>query len=88
MRVFWGPEQNDQRIPSEISWPYLLLILRGRFNFPADEFLALPFWQAQGYLDAIPYVLDAGEVDGESPTPDKNGGAVDFEDFLRQQGGV
>ena len=40
-----------------MTWPYLLLSLRARFGMSADEFLSLTYWQAWGYLQAIPFVL-------------------------------
>ena len=40
-----------------MTWPYLLLSLRARFGMSAEEFLSLTYWQAWGYLQAIPYVL-------------------------------
>ena len=56
-----------------MTWPYLLLSLRARFNLSAEEFLSLTYWQAVGYFRAAPYLLGVPAED----KPQKKGMTVE-----------
>lgn len=55
----------------------MLLSLRAHFGIPAHEFLEYTYWQAVGYLKAIPYVLGAP---AEKTEPKKK--SMTFEDMI------
>lgn len=64
-----------------MTWPYIFLTLRMHFGIAQEEFCNLTYWQARGYLLAIPYALGT-----QKETSVEEDDEARLDEFLRKKG--